>query len=123
VSPPPPGGGFDRSRVARGAYGEERAARWYEAHGYEVLHRNWRCRDGELDLVVMRGRLVVLCEVKARRSDAYGAPAEAVGPRKRQRIRRLASTWLHEAAVRPREIRFDVVSVLGSRVEVIEGAF
>ncbi len=123
MTPPPQEGGADRSRIARGAYGEERAARWYEAAGYEVLNRNWRCREGELDLVVMRARVVVFCEVKARRSDAYGLPAEAVGRRKQQRIRVLAAKWLDEAAVRPREIRFDVASVLGTRVEVIEGAF
>lgn len=123
MRPPPPGAGPDRSRAARGAYGEARAARWYETRGYQVLDRNWRCRDGELDLVVMKARVVAFCEVKARRSDAYGVPAEAVGPRKQQRIRRLASRWLDEAGVRPGEIRFDVASVLGSRVEVIEGAF
>jgi putative endonuclease len=123
VSPPPPGGGPDRRRIARGAYGEERAARWYEAHGYEVLDRNWRCRNGELDLVVMKARVLVFCEVKARRSDAYGLPAEAVGRQKQQRIRVLAAKWLDGASVRPREIRFDVASVLGTRVEVIEGAF
>ncbi len=65
----------------------------------------------------------MFCEVKARRSDAYGLPAEAVGWRKQQRIRVLAAKWLDEAGVRPREIRFDVASVLGTRVEVIEGAF
>ncbi len=106
-----------------GTRGEDLAAAWYEAQGYEVLDRNWRCRLGELDLVVRRGRTVVFCEVKARSSDAFGSPAEAVTPAKRQRIRHLAARWLEEGRPRPAEIRFDVVGVLRGQVEVIEGAF
>ncbi len=100
------------------------AAQWYEAAGYQVEARNWRCREGEIDLVVRRGRCVVFCEVKTRTTDAFGAPAEAVGRAKRARIRRLAARWLaEESALRARQIRFDVVAVVGTSVEVIEGAF
>ena len=111
------------ARRALGADGEELAARWYEANGYEVVARNWRCRQGELDLVVRRGRAIVFCEVKARTTAAFGLPAEAVTREKRQRVRVLASRWLDESPVRPTSIRFDVASVLGGRLEVIEGAF
>ncbi len=97
---------------------------WYEARGYEVLTRNWRCREGELDLVLREGRKFVFCEVKTRTTDAFGAPLEAVTRTKQMRIRRLAARWLEdEAPVRPREIRFDVASVLGGAIEVVEGAF
>lgn len=99
------------------------AAEWYLARGYEVLDRNWRCREGELDLVLRRARTVVFCEVKTRTSDAFGVPAEAVTHAKRQRIRRLAARWLDGAPFRPSGIRFDVAAVLAGRVEVIEGAF
>jgi putative endonuclease len=85
--------------------------------------RNWRCRDGELDLVVRRNRIIVFCEVKARASDVFGVPAEAVNHLKRQRVRVLAAKWLEDSPIRPREIRFDVVSVIGTTVEVLEGAF
>ncbi|MCX7619246.1 MAG: YraN family protein [Acidimicrobiales bacterium] len=112
-----------RASQALGAYGESLAAAWYESHGYEVLDRNWRCREGELDLVVCRNRLIVFCEVKARTTDAYGTPGEAVTYRKRQRIRQLAAKWLETSPIRPREIRFDVATVLGGELEVIEGAF
>ena len=112
-----------RRRLALGAHGETLAAEWYAAHGYEVLDRNWRCREGELDLVVRQGRTIVFCEVKTRSSDAFGAPAEAVTHTKRQRIRRLAARWLEDAPVRPIRIRFDVAAVLDGRLEVIEGAF
>jgi putative endonuclease len=108
---------------ALGAYGEARAAQWYEAHGYRVLERNWRCRDGEIDLIVALTNTVVFCEVKTRRNEAYGLPVEAVGWKKQQRLRRLAAIWLHESDVRPSRIRFDVASVVGGKVVVFESAF
>lgn len=104
--------------------GEDRAAAWYVEHGYEIVVRNWRCRDGELDLIARHGRALVFCEVKARTGDAFGTPAEAVTPAKRARIRRLAARWLSEwDGPRAREIRFDVVAVTPAGVEVLEGAF
>ena len=112
-----------RQRLGRS--GEERAARWYVAQGYAVLARNWRCRDGELDLIVARGSTLVVCEVKARSSLAYGHPAEAVTAAKQRRIRGLAARWLAEGdpPFRPDVIRFDVAAVLPSSVSVIESAF
>jgi putative endonuclease len=110
-------------RRALGARGEALAARWYEGRGYVVVARNWRCREGEIDLVLARGREVVVCEVKARTSTAYGTPAEAVTRTKQLRIRRIAMRWLDQQEVRPARLRFDVACVLGSEVDVIEGAF
>lgn len=110
-------------RRALGATGEDLAAAWYVEQGYEVVARNWRCREGELDLIVREGRTVVFCEVKARSSLAFGSPLEAVTSAKRQRIRHLASRWLESAPRRPAEIRFDVVGVLDGELEVVQGAF
>ena len=99
-------------------------AAWYLGRGYEVVARNWRCRDGEIDLVLRHGRMFVFCEVKTRTTDAFGVPAEAVTRTKQARLRRLAARWLEDdAPVRAREIRFDVAAVLGSEIEVLEGAF
>jgi len=106
-----------------GIDGEQTAARWYVERGYTVLDRNWRCSDGELDLVLSIGSTVVFCEVKTRSSDRYGSPFDAVGPDKQRRLRRLAGRWLREAApFRPVDIRFDVAGVMGRRVDVIESA-
>jgi putative endonuclease len=109
---------------AVGASGEELAAAWYVAQGFEVVARNWRCRDGELDLIVRDGRRYIFCEVKARTSDAFGAPVEAITHDKQQRLRRLAARWLEsDAPALAREIRFDVCSVMDGAVEMLEGAF
>jgi len=118
----PGGGGPNQANRARGAFGERLVARWYEARGYRVIDRNWRDGGrGELDLVVARDRLIVFCEVKARASDAFGDPLEAIDPRKLARLRRLAAAWLGAHECRGVEIRIDAASVIGARVEVVEG--
>ena len=110
-------------RLALGADGETRVAAWYEANGWTILARNWKVRAGELDIVARRGRIVVFCEVKSRATTAFGSPAEAVNLDKRRRVRHLAAQWLEQAPRRPAEIRFDVATVVGDDVVVIEGAF
>jgi putative endonuclease len=110
-----------------GTRGEDAVADWSEERGYVVASRNWRVREGELDLVLQRGRTVVFCEVKTRRGDAFGTPFEAVTITKQRRIRTLAVRWLSEHRVRARELRFDVAAVrereTGVTVDVIEAAF
>ena|SRR5918996_4287553 len=110
-----------------GARGEALAADWYVAAGYDVVARNWRCREGELDLVVARPGEVVFCEVKTRASDRFGVPAEAVTAAKRRRLRALAARFLAEhpavSGSARGNVRFDVAAVTASRVEVIEAAF
>ncbi len=114
--------GHDHLRL--GAYGEDRVATWYEARGYRVVARNWRCPDGEIDLVVARGTDVVVCEVKTRSSSRFGSPLEAIGRDKQRRVRRVAARWLAEAApFRPASVRYDAAAVLGGRVEVLVDAF
>ena len=113
------------ARRALGIAGEQAAADWYLAHGYEVVCRNWRCKAGEIDLILSKQRLFVFCEVKTRTTDLFGTPAESVTRQKQMRIRRLAARWLDdEAPARPRAIRFDVACVdPAGVVDVIEGAF
>lgn len=114
---------MSRARQILGAAGEDLAAAWYERRGYQVVARNWRCRHGELDLVVRSSGLVVFCEVKSRSSSAFGTPFEAVTVDKQRRIRRLAAAWLAQWRGTASEIRFDVAGVVDGRVEVIEAAF
>jgi putative endonuclease len=113
----------DRSNIARGRWGEDLAAAYYRQLGYQVLDRNWRSSAGELDLVVERARIIVFSEVKTRSSDRYGPPAAAVGVAKQRRIRGLALDWLDQHGRSRDDIRFDVVSIVGVRLELIEAAF
>ena len=110
-------------RRALGARGERLAAQWYEDNGHVVLDRNWRCREGELDIVARCGDTIVFSEVKTRSSNAYGSPAEAVGPTKQRRIRRLALLWLRAHDLHAVELRFDVVAVVGNDIDVTRSAF
>lgn len=125
-----PGAGAPRRpsghRQQLGARGERLAAAWYRAAGYTVVARNWRCREGEIDLVVARPGELVFCEVKTRSSDRFGVPAEAVTPAKQARLRALAARFLGEHApghTRGWSLRFDVAAVTAGRIEVLEGAF
>ena len=113
----------DLARVARGRWGEDQADRWYRAHGYDVLDRNWRCDAGEVDLVVAAGRTVVFVEVKARATDYFGAASSAVDHRKQRRLRILAARWFAEHPDRHGPTRFDVVAITGTHVEVLIAAF
>jgi len=111
-----------------GQSGEDAAAAWYEAAGYQVLDRNWRVREGELDLVVRGPGTIAFCEVKTRRGDAFGTPAEAVNFRKQQQLRHLAGRWLAGHAAGGATLRFDVASVRpdgrgGWVVDVLTNAF
>jgi putative endonuclease len=128
VSPAPRGSAAPDPRRALGQKGEDLVAAWYEAAGYRILDRNWRCREGELDLVASRGRTVVFCEVKTRRSTRFGAPVEAVTATKQRRLRTLALQWLAAQSQRGGDLRFDVASVLFPRegrpvIEVLEAVF
>lgn len=104
-----------RATQALGRYGEQVAVDALEQGGMRVLDRNWRCRDGELDLVALEGDCVVAVEVKTRRSLACGHPFEAVTPLKLARLRRLAARWLAEHDQRCASVRIDVVAVVRPR--------
>jgi putative endonuclease len=117
----------DRRRVEAGRGGEDAAARHLEENGLVLLGRNVRYRDGEIDLVALDGPTLVFVEVKWRRNDARGTPAEAVTSRKRLRVIRAARRWLVENPARAgaRKVRFDVVAIREEPPELawIRGAF
>ena len=92
-----------------------RSRAWYVARGYEIVDRNWRVREGEIDVIARDAGSVVFCEVKTRRGDAFGAPVEAVTARKQQRLRLLARLWLADRRRRVPALRFDVASVMPGR--------
>ena len=100
---------------AVGAYGEQLAARYLTESGMQILDRNWRCDQGEIDIVAMDDGCLVIVEVKTRRTLAFGSPVEAVTPVKAARLRRLAACWLadHRSSVDSvADVRIDVIGVL-----------
>lgn len=115
------------ARIARGKWAENLASSWYEQHGYRVIARNWRCSRGELDVVAIRGDELVVCEVKARASAAFGTPAEAVTTTKQLRLRRATAALLAELhaknSMKIDRVRFDVASVLDTKLEIVVDAF
>ncbi|MBW9216428.1 YraN family protein [Mumia sp. zg.B53] len=99
-------------RRAVGVHGENVAADYLRAQGMRVIDRNWRCRWGEIDIVAQDDDALVFCEVKTRRSAAYGTPLEAVTPQKAARLRRLAGVYLSEHQPGAGLVRIDVVAVV-----------
>jgi putative endonuclease len=116
-------------RRARGDAVEAAVAAMVERSGYTILERNWNTRGGELDLVAEKGEWLVFAEVRSRRSEAFGSPAESIGFAKQQRIVRAAAKWAARAGLLDsRAIRFDVFSVLVRaegelEIDWIEAAF
>jgi len=111
-----------------GRFGEQVAAEHLERAGLTILDRNWRCPEGEIDIVAADGDTLVVCEVKTRSGLGYGDPAEAVVAAKAARLRRLALRWLAAHPLSWRELRFDVVTVLRGQgdeplVRHLRGAF
>lgn len=118
----------DLSNRSRGRWGEAVAARHLRSLGFTVLDAGWRPPDrelrGDLDLVVRRGRLVVVCEVKARRdAGRFGGAVAAVGPAKQAQVRVLAESWLRHRAPGDVDVRFDVIAIDGVRLTHYEAAF
>ena len=112
-----------------GRFGEEQAARCLRKKGYTILERNFRCRQGEIDIIARKKGFVVFVEVKLRKDDSFAAAREFVTRGKQEKILKTASLWLsqNDCDLQP---RFDVVEVYAPqgadgplRIEHLEDAF
>jgi putative endonuclease len=103
------------AKDALGKHGEHLAAEYLERAGFRILARNWRCADGEIDIVMADRRALVACEVKTRSGTGYGTPLEAITRQKVRRLRRLAVSWVAAHGVLFDEVRVDAVEVLRDR--------
>jgi putative endonuclease len=115
-----------RAKDVLGRDGEQAAVAYLEGRGFRILDRNWRCADGEIDIVAVERHTFVVCEVKTRSGTRFGTQLEAVGRDKRARLRRLAVRWLTAHGVRFDQIRIDVVGLLrdgagGFTIEHVRG--
>jgi putative endonuclease len=110
-----------------GEKGERKACRMLRRKGFRILERNYRCKAGEVDIVAAKRGLLVFCEVKARRDDAFAPPYEAVNRGKMLRLDRAAQSWLARNRRPWEQYRFDVVSLVSEgkrwKAQHLEDAF
>ena len=104
-----------RAKDLLGRQGEDLAANYLAGAGLQILARNWRCKEGEIDIVALDQRVLVVCEVKTRSGLRFGTPLEAVTRQKAWRLRRLAVRWIVGQGLAFETIRIDVVGVLRTR--------
>ena len=111
-----------------GAIGEKLAADLLKKRGYKIIQRNFRCREGEIDIIAQKGECLVFVEVRTKKNTAFGTPEESVTLSKREKLIALANTYLQACDNPPSSWRIDVVAVeLGpnnrvSRLNHIENA-
>lgn len=113
-------------RKMLGKEGEDRAAKFLAKQGYKIIERNYRTRNGEIDLIALHQAELVFVEVKTRTSNAYGAPELAVNPRKQQRMIKAALGYIKYKQLHQMPCRFDVVAINAAseqEVELIRNAF
>jgi putative endonuclease len=120
-------GNFDlESELSKGAQGEAQVLQWLVQHGYTILHQNYRCRTGEIDLIAQRGGVVVFVEVKLRLNQYFDL-SEVITPTKQRRILSAARHYLAYFGDQNVNYRFDVALVhkVGAdfKVEYLENAF
>lgn len=110
-----------------GKWGEETVCTYLQKNGYAILQRNYRVRGGEIDIVAQKKDHIVFVEVKARRTDEFGSPAEAVGARKQQKIRLAARQYVAAYGKTGENYTFDVAEVFvregAADIRYIKNAF
>jgi putative endonuclease len=104
-----------KAKDALGRSGEQAAVEYLERAGFRILDRNWRCAEGEIDIVAVERNVLVVCEVKTRSGTRYGSPLEAISASKRSRLRRLAARWLVAQGILFDEVRIDVIGLTQDR--------
>jgi putative endonuclease len=111
-----------------GARGEKLAAEYLKKHGYKIIQRNFRCREGEIDIIAQQGDCLVFVEVRAKKGSGFGTPEESVTLSKREKLISLTNAYLQGCDNPPTSWRIDVVAVelapdnKVSRLEHIENA-
>jgi len=102
---------------------EEVAINYLKKKGYKIIHKNYSCKLGEIDIIAEYKNVVVFVEVKYRKSDYFGLPREAVNYYKQQKIKRVATFYLKWNRTLNTSCRFDVIEILDSNIEHIENCF
>lgn len=96
-----------------GRWGERRCQRYLKRKGYRPIAQNFRCKSGEVDLVMAdSGGAIVFVEVKTRKSESKGPAHQAVNPQKRRRLVRAANQFVRQYNIKNKPLRFDVAAVI-----------
>ncbi|MBR5900158.1 MAG: YraN family protein [Clostridia bacterium] len=106
-----------------GRAGEVRAANFLKKKGLEIIETNYKTRVGEIDIIAKDKNAIVFIEVKTRSDDGYGAPAEAVDRKKREKYFKTATEYLVKNEQTESECRFDVVEINNGEINHIIDAF
>lgn len=115
--------GRENKRKIGTAY-EKKAVLFLQEKGYEILESNFRCRQGEIDIIAKDGRYLAFIEVKYRHDDRGGLPEEAVGRDKQKKIIQTAKYYLYRKGLSEETpCRFDVVGILGEKIRLTRNAF
>lgn len=109
-----------------GAWAEDLVARYLTDRGAELVARNWRCREGELDIVARHQGTLLFVEVRSRRQEDFGSPLSSITRSKRRRLAAAAARFL-ETLPDPEPCRFDAAGLTGTpenyRFDYLQGAF
>ena len=103
-------------RQVFGRLGEDFAQQVLQLDGYEIVKRNYRCKEGEIDIIAEKDNELFFIEVKSRRNQNFGTPGEAVDGKKQQRLRRTAGCYLAETQNYRRFYSFQVIEIVVSQI-------
>ena len=115
------GNSFNRRAI--GTEYEILACEYLTRHGYQILCRNFRCRQGEIDIIARDGEYLVFCEVKYRNGSSGGHPLEAVDVKKQRTIARCAGIYLINHGLSEVPCRFDVIGIMNDEICLVKNAF
>lgn len=114
----------EQNKRRLGAKAEQAVRKYLEAHGIDVVEMNYRCRQGEVDVIAKDGEYYVFIEVKYRNTVRYGLPQEAVDKRKQQRISKAAFYYLYSHGMDDTiPVRFDVAAIQKEQIMYVKNAF
>lgn len=107
----------------KGNIGESLAAFYLRLHFYKILERNFRAKTGEIDIIAKKNNYIIFTEVKYRKTTSKGYPREAVTEFKKRQIKKTAEIYLLKHNLTEANVRFDVIEILGKKIEHIKDAF
>ena len=107
----------------KGKINEDVATKFLKKNKYKILERNYKNNIGEIDIIAEQKKVIVFIEVKYRQTSEFGLPREAVNDYKQNKIRKVATIYLISHGYENREVRFDVVDILGEEITLIKNAF